>query len=83
MSEIDGLRKFIMARAKRYHIPGYIWHITHRCHKREFLLKFARDRRRWKYWLFEAKKRYGLGILNYTVTSKVITRSKAPSSAIQ
>ena len=23
------------------------WHITHRCHKREFLLKFARDRQRW------------------------------------
>jgi len=27
-----------MARAKRHHIPGQIWHITHRCHKREFLL---------------------------------------------
>jgi hypothetical protein len=25
-----------MARAKRHYIPGYIWHITHRCHKREF-----------------------------------------------
>jgi REP element-mobilizing transposase RayT len=23
-----------MARAKRHYIPGYIWHITHRCHKR-------------------------------------------------
>ena len=51
------------------HIPGYIWHITHRCHKREFLLKFARDRRRWMAWLFEARKRYGLSILNYMVTS--------------
>ena len=30
-----------MARAKRHFIPGQIWHITHRCHKREFLLKFA------------------------------------------
>jgi len=61
-----------MPRAKRYHIPGYVWHITHRCHKREFLLKFARDRRRWIYWLFKAKKRYGLSILNYTVTSNHI-----------
>ena len=32
-----------MARAKRHFIPGQIWHITHRCHKREFLLKFAID----------------------------------------
>ncbi len=61
-----------MARAKRHYIPGQIWHITHRCHKREFLLKFAKDRRRWLQWLFEAKKRYGLTILNYAVTSNHI-----------
>lgn len=61
-----------MARAKRHYIPGQIWHITHRCHKGEFLLKFAKDRRRWRQWLFEAKKRYGLSILNYAVTSNHI-----------
>ncbi len=61
-----------MARAKSHYIPGQIWHITHRCHKREFLLKFAKDRRRWLQWLFEAKKRYGLPILNYAVTSNHI-----------
>ena len=61
-----------MARANRHFIPGYIWHITHRCHKREFLLKFARDRRRWLEWLLEAKKRYGISILNYSVTSNNI-----------
>ena len=61
-----------MARAKRHYIPGHIWHITHRCHKREFLLKFVRDRRRWHYWLLEAKRRYGLVILNYMVTSNHI-----------
>ena len=52
----------LMARAKRHYLPGYAWHITHRCHEREFLLKFGRDRRRWMQWLFEAKKRYGLCI---------------------
>ena len=36
------------------------------------MLKFAKDRRRWVHWLFEAKKRYGLPILNYTVTSNHI-----------
>lgn len=61
-----------MARAKRHYIPGQIWHITHRCHKREFLLKFSKDRQRWLHWLLEAKKRYGLSILNYTVTSNHI-----------
>jgi putative transposase len=58
-----------MPRANRHYIPGYVWHITHRCHKKEFLLKFARDRRRYLQWLFEAKKRYGLTVLNYMVTS--------------
>jgi putative transposase len=58
-----------MARAKRHYIPGYIWHITHRCHKREFLLKFSKDRHRYLQWLYQARKRYGLTLLNYTVTS--------------
>jgi len=61
-----------MARANRHHLPGYVWHITHRCHKREFLLKFDKDKYRWIHWLFEAKKRFGLKILNYTVTSNHI-----------
>lgn len=58
-----------MPRGNRYHLPSYVWHITHRCHKQDFLLKFARDRRRWEYWLFEARKRYGITVLNYMVTS--------------
>jgi len=61
-----------MPRANRYFIPGHVWHITHRCHRSEFLLKFARDRKRWRYWLFEAKKRFGLSVLNYIVTSNHI-----------
>jgi len=61
-----------MPRANRHSIPGYVWHITHRCHKKEFLLRFARDRRRWLHWLFEAKKRFGLSVLNYIVTSNHI-----------
>ncbi len=61
-----------MPRANRYFVPGQIWHITHRCHKKECLLKFKRDRERWLYWLFEVKKRFGLTILNYIVTSNHI-----------
>jgi len=61
-----------MPRANRYFLPGYIWHITHRCHKKEFLLKFSRDQQRWIHWLFEVRKRFGLIILNYIVTSNHI-----------
>jgi len=61
-----------MPRAIRQHVPGCVWHLTQRCHKRDFLLKFERDRERWLYWLFQAKKRYGLSVLNYIVTSNHI-----------
>ena len=61
-----------MPRANRFYQTGYVWHITHRCHQREFLLKFTRDRRRWLYWLFEARKRFDLCVLNYIVTSNHI-----------
>jgi putative transposase len=61
-----------MPRANRFLLPGHVWHITHRCHQREFLLKFGRDRQRWRYWLFEARKRFGLSVLNYVVTSNHI-----------
>src|SRR4029453_10163152 len=33
-----------MARANRWRGEGGIFHLTHRCHNRAFLLKFARDR---------------------------------------
>ena len=61
-----------MPRAHRHFLPGHVWHITHRCHQRKFLLKFARDRRRYLHWLFEAKKRFGLCVLDYGVTSNHI-----------
>ena len=61
-----------MPRANRHYITGYVWHITHRCHKQEFLLRFARDKRQWIAWLFEARKRYELSILSYMVTSNHI-----------
>lgn len=57
-----------MPRANRISCPGLVWHITHRCHERAFLLRFARDRRRWRHWLYEASRRYGVCVLNYIVT---------------
>lgn len=57
-----------MSRANRHHVPGHVWHITQRCHDKSFLLRSAVDRRRWRYWLYQARKRYGLSVLDYVVT---------------
>lgn len=58
-----------MPRANRITCAGLVWHITQRCHERAFLLKFRRDRRRWIHWLWVARRRYGLSVLNFIVTS--------------
>jgi putative transposase len=55
-------------RAHRHFLSGLVWHITHRCHRKQFLLKFARDRDTYLYWLHEARRRFGLSVLNYVVT---------------
>jgi putative transposase len=61
-----------MARAHRHYLPDRVWHLTHRCHQRAFLLKFAKDKQRWLAWLAEARRRFGLRVLNYVVTSNHI-----------
>lgn len=61
-----------MARARRHYIPEQIWQLTHRYHKRILLLKLVKDKQRWIQWLFESKERYGLVILNFTVTANHI-----------
>jgi len=61
-----------MPRANRHFVPDLVWHITHRCHDRDFLLKFSRDRNSYLRWLYEARKRFGLCVLDYMVTSNHI-----------
>ena len=58
-----------MSRARLYMIPGTVWHLTHRCHDRSFLLRFACDRQCWQKWIYRAKIRYGLRVLSYAITS--------------
>ena len=58
-----------MPRAHLYHLPGYVWHLTARCHRQQWLLRFARDRRAWVHWLYVARRRFALCVLNYQVTS--------------
>ena len=49
-----------MPRANRYIVSGAAYHLTHRCHDRAFLLKFARHRDRYREILREADPRRGL-----------------------
>jgi putative transposase len=57
-----------MARANRLRGDGGIFHVTHRCHDREFLLKFARDRNAYRAKLREHLRQYEVSILDYCVT---------------
>jgi hypothetical protein len=43
-----------MPRASRHYLPRYIWHLTRRCHRRPFLLRFAKNRQAGVCWLYAA-----------------------------
>ncbi len=58
-----------MPRANRFQLPGMICHLTHRCHDRSFLLKFARDRNDYRERLRVASKQFDVRLLNYCLTS--------------
>jgi len=60
-----------MARANRVQGGGHdggVLHITHRCHNREFLLKFSRDRDAYREKLREHSRKYEVCLLDYCVT---------------
>ena len=58
-----------MPRANRYLLPDHVCHVTHRCHDRSFLLRFARDRDGYRARLREACETSGVRILTYCITS--------------
>jgi len=58
-----------MPRANRYFIPGKCYHLTHRCHDREFLLRFACDRNHCRRVIWKSLKRFPVDVLGYCVTS--------------
>ncbi len=58
-----------MPRANRYVLPGLIYHLTHRCHDRQFLLKFARDRNSYRKRLRHALALCQVSLLTYNITS--------------
>ena len=57
-----------MPRANRYMVDGQIYHLTHRCHNREFLLRFGRDRTVYRDWLRKASRRYKVSLFGFSIT---------------
>lgn len=58
-----------MARANRYIEPGHTYHVTHRCHDRAFLFRFAIDRQAYRMMMRERCPAYGISLLHYCITS--------------
>ncbi len=49
-------------------LTGGVFHLTHRCHNRAFLLKFARDRNAYQAKVRKHLQHYDVSLLDYCVT---------------
>ncbi|NQU41150.1 MAG: transposase [Lentisphaerae bacterium] len=58
-----------MPRASDYLLEGYTYHLTQRCHNREFLLRLAKDRDVYREWLRQGVKRHGVSVYGFCITS--------------
>ncbi len=56
-----------MPRRRRGLLDRTCYHVTHRCHKREFIFRFAQDRQSYVEILRETLRRFKVDLLNYTV----------------
>ena len=59
----------VVGRANQFNSGGGIFHVTHRCHNRAFLLKFARDRDLYRSILREQLEEFAVWLLDYCITS--------------
>lgn len=57
-----------MPRANRYIQPGHIYHITHRCHNRNFLLRYELDRTEYCSRLRVALRKHQISLFDFCVT---------------
>ena len=57
-----------MPRANRYVVPGKLYHLTHRCHNRQFLFKFARDRDQYRQLLWKRVQEFPVTVFAYCIT---------------
>lgn len=57
-----------MPRASHYLLEGYTYHLTHRCHEGQFLLKSRTDRHDYRKWLMEGVSRFKVPVYAYCIT---------------
>jgi hypothetical protein len=67
-------------RANRYIVPGRVYHLTHRCHDRQFLFKFARDRDRYRRLLWSTLRASPTSVFAYCITSEERSKSFVQST---
>ena len=58
-----------MPRSNEYLLGGHTYHLTHRCHNREFLLRSMRDRDVYRHWLCEGVERFDVSVYGYCITN--------------
>jgi putative transposase len=58
-----------MPKANRFFVPGRHYHLTHRCHDRNFLFKFVKDRDMYRELLRDRSVAYKTPVLSYCITS--------------
>ncbi|MCA1808029.1 MAG: transposase [Lentisphaerae bacterium] len=58
-----------MPRKNRYFTQGRLWHLTHRCHNGDFLLKFGKDRDAYRDLLRARLQGAGVDLYNYCLTA--------------
>jgi len=72
-----------MPRSNRYILPGYVYHLTHRCHNRSFLFNFAKDRKEYRDRLRIALTEFNVSLMTYCITSNhahLLVRADAPET---
>lgn len=57
-----------MPRANRYILPGYTYHLTHRCHNRKFLLRCRTDRIEYWHRLRKNVRKYRISLFDFSIT---------------
>jgi REP-associated tyrosine transposase len=68
-------------RANRYFLPGKLYHLIHRCHDRQFLFKFAKNRYRYRQIMWESLDHFAVEVFSYCLTSNhthFLVRSEEP-----
>ncbi len=57
-----------MPRANRYILPGYVYHLTQRCHNRQFLLRNRLDRIEYRVRMRKAVLKHRISLFSFCIT---------------